>query len=132
MAIEGEILFPGGYTLQVKEERISDLVKQAGGITNHAFLDGARLIRKQSMEERMRQAQTLDLITRGSVGDSIARASLDTDSEYTIGIDLQKALNSPKSDFDLVLKPGDKLFIPEFDNTIKINGAVMYPNTVLY
>lgn len=132
VSIEGEILFPGGYTLQVKEQRISDLVNQAGGVTNHAFLDGSRLVRKMSIEDRMRKEQTLDIIKRGGSKDSISLESLNGDTEYTIGIDLQKALSFPKSDFDLVLKSGDSLFIPEFDNTVKINGAVMYPNTVLY
>lgn len=132
VTIEGEVLFPGGYTLDVKEQRISDLVSKAGGITNHAFLDGARLTRTTSREERMRQQQTLDIIKRGGSKDSISVESLETDNQYTIGIELRKALANPKSDFDIVLKPDDKLFIPEFDNTVKINGAVMYPNTVLF
>lgn len=133
VSIEGEVIFPGSYTLEVKEQRISDLIKQAGGITDHAFLDGARLTRTMSKEEQMRQQQTLEMIKRGnSAKDSISMESLDTDREYTIGINLEKALANPKSDFDIVLKPNDRLFIPEFDNTVKINGAVMYPNTVLY
>ena len=132
VSVEGEVLFPGNYTLEVKEERISDLIKHAGGVTDHAFLDGAKLLRKQSREDRMRQQQTMEMIKRGSANDSISMASLDTDSEFFIGIDLAKALANPKSNYDIVLKPDDKLFIPEFDNTIKINGAVMYPNTVLY
>lgn len=132
VTIEGEVLFPGGYTLDIKEQRISDLINKAGGVTNHAFLDGARLIRTMSKEERMRQQQTLDIINRGGSKDSISVESLETDSQYTIGIELKKALLNPKSDFDIVLKPEDKLFIPEFDNTVKINGAVMYPNTVLF
>lgn len=130
--LEGEVIFPGEYTLEVKEQRISDLVKQAGGTTPHAFLDGARLVRQQSKEERLRQLQSINMLQRGNKEDSLSVESLDTASEYTIGIDLKKALSNPKSNFDIVLKPGDRLFIPEFDNTVKINGAVMFPNTVLY
>ena len=127
--IEGEILFPGEYTLQVKEQRISDLIKQAGGITNHAFVDGAKLQRKATEEEKKEQRRSLELINKNNLRDSI---DIEIEDEYHIGIDLKKAMENPKSNFDVVLKAGDKLSIPEFNNTVKINGAVMHPNTVVY
>ncbi len=129
VSIEGEVIFPGNYTLTVKEQRISDLVKQAGGISNHAFIDGARLQRQATEEEKKKQRQSLELLSKDNVRDSI---DFEIDDHYYIGIDLRKAIDNPKSNYDVVLKAGDKLMIPEFDNTVKVNGAVMYPNTVVY
>ncbi|MDR2955360.1 MAG: SLBB domain-containing protein [Prevotella sp.] len=132
VSIEGEVLFPGGYTLKEKEQRISDLVKEAGGLSNSAYIEGAKLIRRQSRDELARQRESIALAKRGGLEDTISTKLMDTDVLYPIGIELNKALEKPMSEYDLVLKPGDNLIIPEFDNTIKINGAVMYPNTVLF
>ena len=64
--------------------------------------------------------------------DSISVAKLNMSDNYVVGIDLEKALSNPHSDYDLVLREGDVLYIPEYVNTVKISGAVMYPNTVVY
>lgn len=130
--IEGEVLFPGSYTLIEKEQRISEIVTLAGGLSNNAYASGARLIRKMTDDERARQKQYLELISRGTMKDSISVESLETGSQYTVGIELDKAIANPKSDYDIVMREGDRLIIPEFNNTVKINGAVMHPNTVLY
>lgn len=132
VAINGEVLFPGTYALKEKEERLSDIIKRAGETTRYAYLQGARLIRMQSEEEVARQKKTIQTISERGSKDSISSELVDVSRFYSIGIELDKAMADPKSDYDLVLKPGDRLIIPEFDNTIKINGAVMYPNTVLY
>lgn len=130
--IEGEVLFPGTYALKEKEERLSDIVKRAGEATRYAYLQGARLIRIQSEEEIARQRKTVQTISARGLNDSISSDLIDLDRFYPIGIELDKAISNPKSDYDLVLKPGDRLIIPEYDNTIQIDGAVMYPNTVLF
>jgi len=130
--INGEILFPGTYALKEKDERLSDVIKRAGNLTRYAYSQGARLERRQTDEEIARQRKSLKTISERGVSDSISSELIDVERFYSIGIELDKALSSPKSDYDLVLKPGDRLIIPEYDNTIKINGAVMYPNTVLY
>lgn len=130
--IEGEVLFPGTYALKEKEERLSDIVKRAGEATRYAYLQGARLIRMQSEEEIARQRKTVQTISARGLNDSISSDLIDLDRFYPIGIELDKAISNPKSDYDLVLKPGDRLIIPEYDNTIQIDGAVMYPNTVLF
>lgn len=132
VVIEGEVLFPGTYALKEKEERLSDVIKRAGETTRYAYLRGARLIRMQTEEEAARQEKTIETISARGSKDSISSELVDINRFYPIGIELDKAMANPKSDYDLVLKPGDRLIIPEFDNTIKINGAVMYPNTVLY
>lgn len=130
--VDGEVLFPGVYTLVEKEQRVSEIIKLAGGLTDNAYAAGARLIRAMTEDEKDRQKQYLETLARGTMKDSISTASLDVSFEYTVGIELDKAVKSPNSEYDIVLRADDKLIIPEFNNTIKINGAVMYPNTVLY
>lgn len=127
----GEVLFPGAYALNKKTERISDVVKRAGNITTDAYPKGARLVREQSSEEQFRSESLLKLASQ-STKDSISVKSLDLDKSYNVGIELNLALENPGSDYDLVLREGDRIIIPEYENTVKINGAVMYPNTVVY
>ena len=133
VTISGEILFAGSYPLEGKNQRLSDLIRQAGGLTSDAYLEGARLVRQMTKEERLRQADLLALAQK-KVGksDSIDVATLEVDETYSVGINLPAALKKPQSDADLVLREGDVLFIPRFESTVKINGAVMYPNTVVF
>lgn len=132
VTVAGEVLFSGSYSLLKKNERLSDLVSKAGGVTPDAYVKGARLIRKLSDEERRRQNDAIRMARNGEGKDSISIQKLNLSETYTVGIDLEKALANPKSDFDLVLREGDVLYIPEYINTVKISGSVMYPNTVVY
>lgn len=132
VVVAGEVLFSGSYSLVKKNERLSDLVSKAGGVTPDAYVKGARLIRKLSDEERRRQNDAIRMAQNGEGKDSISIQKLNLSETYTVGIDLEKALANPKSDFDLVLREGDVLYIPEYVNTVKISGSVMYPNTVVY
>lgn len=132
VVVAGEVLFSGSYSLLKKNERLSDLVSKAGGVTPDAYVKGARLIRKLSDEERRRQNDAIRMAQNGEGKDSISIQNLNLSETYTVGIDLEKALANPKSDFDLVLREGDVLYIPEYVNTVKISGSVMYPNTVVY
>ncbi|MCD7899990.1 MAG: SLBB domain-containing protein [Bacteroides sp.] len=129
VSVAGEVLFGGNFALTKKNERLTDLIAKAGGVTPDAYVRGARLTRQMSVEERRRKQDALRM-ARNSGRDSIAQ--LELSERYSVGIDLEQALNNPGSDDDLVLREGDQLFIPEYVNTVKINGAVMYPNTVLY
>ena len=132
VVVAGEVLFGGNYALVKKNERLSDLISKAGGITPDAYVKGARLIRKMTEEEHRRQADAVRMARMGEGKDSISVEKLNISDTYTVGINLEKAISNPGSDFDLVLREGDVLFIPEYINTVKISGAVMYPNTVLY
>ena len=132
VVVAGEVLFGGNYALVKKNERLSDLISKAGGITPDAYVKGARLIRKMTEEEQRRQADAVRMARMGEGKDSISVEKLNISDTYTVGINLEKAISNPGSDFDLVLREGDVLFIPEYINTVKISGAVMYPNTVLY
>ncbi|MBK5719460.1 SLBB domain-containing protein [Dysgonomonas sp. Marseille-P4677] len=132
IVLEGEVLFPGRYALKEKTERISDVIKRAGNLTPHAYSQGAKLIRAKTQYEIESQRKSLRMISESGIKDSIPSDLLNIERYYSIGIELDKAVKNPKSEYDLVLKDGDRILIPEYDNTVKINGAVMYPNSVLY
>lgn len=129
--IAGEVLFPGRYALKEKTERLSDIVKRAGNLTPHAFSAGARLLREKTIMEMTEERKAMQALSKG-LKDSISTDLLNIDPYYSVGIELDKAIANPKSEYDLVLREGDQLIVPEYDNTVKINGSVMYPNTVLY
>lgn len=133
VTLDGEVVFSGGYTLIKKNERLSDLVKRAGGLTSDAYAHGARLIRRMNDEERAVRETTLRMALQNQEsGDSLAVNKLQLSSYYTVGIELDKALAEPGSDYDMVLREGDRLVIPQYVSTVSISGEVMYPNTVLY
>lgn len=128
--ISGEVAFSGTYVLTKKNQRLSDLVREAGGLTPEAYAQGARLERKLTEEEKLKQ-QTLAKIAISGDSVDIKKISLG-DTRY-VGINLDKALEHPGNDeWDVVLKEGDKLVIPQFNNTVSISGEVMYPNTITY
>ncbi len=132
VTIAGEAVFAGGYTLTRKNERLSDLVKRAGGLTSEAYVRGGRLIRKMNEEERVQRQAALDMALMNAGSDSVSVAKLRLSDLYTVGIELDKALANPGSDYDVVLREGDYLYIPEYVSTVKITGEVQFPNTVTY
>ena len=131
--VEGQVMFAGTYTLARKNERISDVIRKAGGVTDLAYVSGARLLRRTSEAERAKmQAVTRILAAQGANSDSINVALLQLADTYPVGIELGEALKHPGGDADLVLREGDQLIIPEYNGTVKISGDVMFPNTVAY
>ena len=154
VTIEGEVLFAGAYALTKRNARLSDLFKKAGGSTKEAYLKGARLIRKANdtekarmeavlkMQREQQQKNLLQLAASSNSGSNlqqVAESAKNADlekfyvpDEYPVGIDLSEAIQHPGSDEDLVLREGDRLVVPQYNGTVKINGAVMYANTVSY
>ena len=130
--VVGEVLFGGDYVLAKKGERLSDLVKRAGGLTPDAYPESARLSRKMSDDERGRVETLLKLSQNLASKDSVDVNQLDIGDEYYVGIHLAEALKNPGSEYDVMLMEGDVLTIPQYTETVKISGAVMYPNTVVY
>ena len=131
--IEGEINFPGTYAMSKRESRLSDLVKAAGGVNALAYVKGARLERKITPEERIRMQQVVDVVEHQTVSDdSLDLKKVDFGDIYYVGIQLDKALEAPGSDYDLVMREGDRIIVPEYNNTVTISGNVLYPNTVAY
>lgn len=148
ITVDGEVMFSGTYTLSKKEQRLSDIIKAAGGINDRGYAAGATLVRRinESERKRLEAAKKMALEQYETVAaDEAARTGqkMDlTNSErikkfqiedtYSVGIELDKALANPGSDADIVLREGDRIVVPQYTGTVKINGEVMYPNTVGY
>ena len=132
VVVEGEILFGGSYAMTSREERLSDLIRKAGGSTKNAYLRGAKLTRVATEGEKKRMEDVIRLMSR-QLGEAMMDSlDIHVEDHFTVGIDLEKALANPGSTADIVLREGDVVFIPKSTNTVKINGAVMVPNTVSY
>ena len=135
VTIEGEVLFGGTYALTKKNQRLSELVASAGGLTPQAYAKGARLVRAMTEEEKLLMETTLEtsLQLAKDKEDSVSiRNKIMSKTDYPVGIELEKALEKPGSDVDVTLRNGDKLIIPQYSNTVKMSGEVMYMNTVSY
>ena len=150
VTIEGEIMFAGDYTLTKKNERLSDLFRRAGGGTDLAYIEGARLerkvneterirleeIAKMRKEEKERIMQETAINNQRSVGEMTQVVNMEELEEipetYSVGIELEKALKNPGGDDDIVLREGDRIIIPTYNGTVKIEGEVMYPNTIAF
>lgn len=131
--VEGEVNFPGTYALSKRQTRLSEIIKSAGNPNSMAYIKGARLERHITDEERMRMQEVIKMTKmQGGGGDSIDVAKIDFGDRYYVGIQLDKALENPGSDYDMVLRDGDRIIVPQYINTVKISGDVLYPNTVLY
>lgn len=145
VVVEGEVMFSGTYTLSKKNQRLSDLIKSAGGVNDRGYIAGARLERKVNESERARMEAVLKKAKEEAEQMEIEAAKENKkidlkDSEkikkfeipefYSVGIELDKALANPGCDADIVLREGDKIIVPQYNGTVKINGAVMYPNAV--
>ena len=154
VSVDGEVIFPGTYTLSHRQTRLTDLVKAAGGATNLAYIHGARLERRTNEAERKRMEAALQMQkeqlqqelmtlaasqTSGSALQQVGQQSKEEEikkfqvpNTYPVGIELDKALADPNSDANIVLREGDRLILPQYTSTVKVNGAVMYPNTVSF
>jgi len=133
VSIEGEVNFAGSFTLEKKNQRLSDLVQRAGGITDDAYVEGARLERRMDETERARLQMAMQTVRLSKDSkDSVSMEKVNMSDVYTVGIQLGEALKHPGGNEDIVLREGDRLIIPEYEGTVKISGDVMYPNTVAF
>lgn len=154
VSVEGEVLFAGTYAMERNNTRLSDLFKKSGGSNGLAYIKGARLIRQATevekdrmravlqMQREEQQKNLLQLAASSNNASSVQAAAKDATNaniskfavpdEYPVGIDLEEAMNNPGSDADIILREGDRLIVPQYNGTVKVNGAVMYSNTVAY
>ena len=154
VSVEGEVLFAGTYTLSRNNTRLSHLFKKAGGSNGLAYIRGAKLMRRatEAEKERMRavlkmqqeqqQKNLLELAASSNNSSGIQQAAegaknanlakFEVPDEYPVGIDLEEAMKHPGGDADIILREGDRLVVPQYNGTVKVNGAVMYANTVAY
>ena len=129
--ISGEVLFEGTYALNKKNLRLTDAIQMAGGVTDLAYVRGARIERPLNEDEKFRLEHLLKM-AQVQGGSGLDASKMGQDTVYYVGIELDKALANPGSDYDVVLREGDRLVVPEYSGTVKINGNVMHPNTVAY
>ena len=127
--ISGEVKYPGNYSLKSRNERLSDLIARAGGLTEAGFAEGARFTRALAPEERERAQQLLEM---AHSADTVDYNKITIKDRYTVGIDLTQAMSKPGCDKDIILRNGDHIEIPQRNNTVRISGDVLYPNTVPY
>jgi protein involved in polysaccharide export with SLBB domain len=127
VTIEGEVLYPGPYSIQSKDERISDLLKRCGGLSSHAYVDGATLFRKLDEKEQIDTTLISEL----------ANDSLDTKTTKQlfngrVELQLGKILKNPKSIFNYHLKDGDRIVIPEISEEVRVAGEILNPVGLAY
>ena len=134
--IMGEVNYPGTYAIDKNVVRLSDIIQRAGMFTDDAYVKGAQLERTITKTEKARMEVAIELAgqemkakNKMSTIDSLKNAVKDL---YSIGIDLEEAMKHPGSDADVILRTGDIITVPVMNNTVKISGAVFYPNTVVY
>ena len=134
VTVQGEVAFAGNYPLSRRNMRLSEIISSAGGTNPGAFIEGAYLLRRMTAEERQQNESLRDMIDKqsGSERDSLSMAGVELQNIYTVGIDLAEALARPGSDADVVLRDGDQIMIPEYNGTVRVMGAVMYPNSVTF
>lgn len=147
VTVDGEVTFPGQYVLQTNGERLSSVIERAGGLTYLAFVKGGKLTRRMTREELETAQATLETerrnIQRQKQKLALAQGtSAEVDEEdletmtvsqnYTVAVDFEKAIANPGSVYDIVLREGDVLFVPENVGTVAIKGEVLFPNTVAY
>jgi len=132
ITVEGEVQFEGIYTMTSKEQRLSEAIQMAGGLTKHAYLKGAKLLRQMTQEERDVLETVLRTAARNSGNDSIDISKLMSLANYPVGIELDKALKNPGTSDDPILREGDRIVVPQYTSTVTVNGDVLYPNTVRF
>jgi len=133
VSVSGEITFEGSYTMELKNQRLSDVVKAAGGVLPGAYVRGARLIRHMTEDEQARMAAIIQLARQhANENDSVSLQKLSLQTTYSVGIHLDEALAHPGSTQDIELMNGDQLIIPRFNHTVRTSGDVHQPNTVAF
>lgn len=139
--IEGEVLYPGNYTINYKNERISDIVKRAGGLTAFAFPEGASLTRpskqstgksKNDINDRAEEQITLSNLERLKQEGASGEVYQPPVASDLVGIELKEILKNPQSKYDLILEDSDVIRIPSLLQTIKVTGEVLRPSSVVY
>lgn len=140
--VNGEVNYPGGYIIEMKNERISDLVERAGGLSPYAFLEGASLIRINPYFKDVAVNNVLDNINRVTMDSTAINKSLElmtgtnlnNKQSFKVGIDLEKILSDDgkNSKFNLVLQDGDRLEIPSVKETVKVQGEILAPSLIRY
>lgn len=128
--VTGEVKYGGMYVISNKNERLTDVLKRAGGLTKNAYVNGVQVIRRMSKKDI--ELQKLKEDVAYATSDSLDTTKKESEMTYNIGVDLQKALDNPGCPSDIVLQEGDSIYVPQLNNVVKISGEVLFPNVVAY
>jgi polysaccharide biosynthesis/export protein len=111
VSIQGEVRSQGEYTLATKNDRLSDIVARAGGLTTSAYAGGIVFVRRRTANER---------------------AGGDLPAQMRIGVDLPAVLRDPRTPDNITLVDGDSIFIPQYTPVVIVRGAVNSPTGIAY
>lgn len=146
VTINGYVNFPGRYAMSSKHYRLSDLIRDAGGVSRYGYSKGARLRRSLNDEERMIREQTIraqqiDILEAATnadkdfnkeLVDSLLSMKINQGSTYLVAVNLEEALKNPGGPEDIELRENDVIYVPQFSNTVKVSGAVGYSVSMQY
>jgi len=132
VTINGEVNYPGSYTIITKSERISDLLKRAGGLTKFAYAPGATLKRAKTTARIQKEKLMALTATDTAMRINAQQLAAVNQSKTLVELNLQEILKNPGSPQDYVLKEGDVIYIPPIKQTVRVIGAVLNPMSLLY
>ena len=133
VTINGEVEFEGNYALNERNERLSDVIKQAGGLTEFAYLEGARLERQLTYDEYLQAKELMAMVVSNNKVDGNDSIIVpEVTRTYPVGINLVEIMKNPHSAIDPVLHDGDVIIIPQLMTTVSISGSVRKPNSIVY
>lgn len=124
--ITGEVRYPGAYSIGSKKERVSDLIKRAGGLMPNAFVRGANMKRVSTQMEK-----NLNVL-QNTIEDSLLTKVESQISNAQLELRLESILKNPGTEFDYLLKDGDQIFIPEISQEVRISGEIRNPIGLAY
>jgi protein involved in polysaccharide export with SLBB domain len=125
VTITGQVQFAGKYSLVTRVERVSDVLKRAGGLIGDSYAKGA-FIKRESIK-----ADTVSQVMK----DSLKKMGITYEAPsnvQNIALDINQILKNPGSYYDLVLADKDEIVIPKLDNKVTIRGGVLRPVTIAY
>jgi protein involved in polysaccharide export with SLBB domain len=127
--IEGEVMFPGNYILTSNQEKISDMIKKAGGLNMFAYPEGAFMVRKLTSSIAK---EKIEQIVIENVSKEFADSVQSDQRDAVVGIQLNEILKNPGSKWDLYLEDGDIISVPKKLQTVQVLGQVFLPSLVRY
>ena len=132
VSVSGEVLYEGNHPLKSKNYRLSELIEDAGGLTPYAYSRGAWLSRRAAPEEKAQMRTLMEALGQSLGEEMLDSLGVEVEGSYRVGIDLEAALANPGGEEDMILREGDAITVPEMVGTVRIVGAVLFPNVVRY
>jgi protein involved in polysaccharide export with SLBB domain len=139
ISLEGEVMYPGEYVLAGRDETLYGLMVRAGGLTETAFARGM-IVERASISESLTRKRMPDLLKQSNpvIEDSLGHFSrqdlfeFEPTSMNRIVLDVDRLLTSKGASGDIVLQPGDRIFVPQIPSGISVLGAVGSAGTIKY